>query len=316
MIMHHRVMIQDDGKRVVDILRGTVRMSGLLTKRIRLYGSMTVNGHPARMIDPAYAGDEIAVSYRESALPEPETVLERGGVGILYSDRHILVMTKPAGMVTHPTSHHQSGTLTDHFPELNLHPVSRLDRETSGILLIARDPHAHHSLALQHKDQTMKKEYLGIHHGIFDPPDGCIDAPIRRRADTIMLRCVAPDGAPATTMYRTIECFSHVGASLVRFVLGTGRTHQIRVHSLYMGHPIVGDGLYGASSNENAHYQRSGYLDREIARQALHAAAIEFIHPISGERMEFLAPLPEDMENLLTCIRRVDRSDGRPMEGG
>jgi 23S rRNA pseudouridine1911/1915/1917 synthase len=306
MIMNHRVSLHDNGKRVVDILRGTVGMSGLLTKRIRLYGTMTLNGGFARMIDPAFVGDEIAVTYRESTLQEPEQVSARSGIEVLYSDRQILVVTKPAGMVTHPTPHHQSGTLTDHFAELNLHPVSRLDRETSGVLLIARDPHAHYALAMQHKDHTMKKVYLGIHHGVFDPLHGRIDVPIKRRPDTIMLRCAAPDGAIASTEYTTVEHFDQTGASLVRFVLGTGRTHQIRVHALYMGHPIIGDGLYGASSNENAHYQRSGFLDREIARQALHASEIEFNHPVTGERMKFIARMPEDMEHLLSILRSTN----------
>ncbi|MHB8961777.1 MAG: RluA family pseudouridine synthase [Saccharofermentanales bacterium] len=306
MKLTHQVTTEDNGKRVVDILNGTVGMSRLLVKRIRLYGTMTVNDIPSRMIDPAYAGDMIHMTYRESKVPEPDNVSGRAGIGILYSDKNILVVSKPAGMVTHPTSNHQSGTLTDHFQELVLHPVSRLDRETSGIILIARDPHSHYSLALQHKNNIMKKEYLGIQHGIFNPENGRVDAPIRRRADTIMLRCVAPDGAIAITRYETIEKFPDVGASLVKFTLETGRTHQIRVHSLYMGHPIIGDGLYGASSNENAHYQKSGFLDNEIHRQALHAAYLTFDHPITGKRMHFEAPLPDDMEALLRKIRQND----------
>ena len=307
MILSHQVTQKDNGKRVVDILNGTFGMSRLLTKRIRLYGTMTVNGIPCRMIDPAHTGDAIHMTYRENDAAEPETVSGRAGIDILYSDRYILVVVKPAGMVTHPTSNHQSGTLTDHFPELMLHPVSRLDRETSGIILIARDPHSHYTLALQHKNNTMKKEYLGIQHGIFSPENGRIDAPIRRRANTIMLRCVAPDGAAAITRYETIGKFPNVGASLVKFSLETGRTHQIRVHSLYLGHPIIGDGLYGASSNENAHYQKSGFLDRVIHRQALHAAYLTFDHPITGDRMFFEAPMPDDMESLLREIRQMDR---------
>ncbi|MHB1453634.1 MAG: RluA family pseudouridine synthase [Saccharofermentanales bacterium] len=308
MILTHRVSPGDNGKRVVDILRSTVGMSGLLTKRIRLYGTMTVNGIPSRMIDPAFTGDDISMTYREREVSEPEIVEGRSGIGILYSDRNIIIVVKPAGMVTHPTSNHQSGTLTDHFPELVLHPVSRLDRETSGIILIARDPHAHYSLALQHKNLIMKKEYLGIQHGIFNPASGVIDAPIKRRDNTIMLRCVSPDGAAAVTRYETVEKFLNVGASLVRFSLETGRTHQIRVHSLYAGHPIIGDGLYGASSNENAHYQRSGFLDHEISRQALHAASITFDHPITGQKLHFESPMPEDMALLLQNIRSLDQS--------
>lgn len=308
MNLSHQVSSDDNGRRVVDILRSTVGMSGLLTKRIRLYGTMTVNGIPSRMIDPAFTGDNIYITYRELEVSEPVTVKGRAGIGILYSDKNILVVVKPAGMVTHPTSNHQSGTLTDHFSELVLHPVSRLDRETSGIILIARDPHSHYSLALQHKSLVMKKEYLGIQHGIFNPLSGLIDAPIKRRDNTIMLRCVSPDGAAALTRYETIEKFTNVDASLVKFSLETGRTHQIRVHSLYMGHPIIGDGLYGSSSNENAHYQKSGFLDREISRQALHAVSVAFNHPISGEEMHFEAPVPEDMKLLLQKIRLLDQS--------
>lgn len=306
MILSHQVCAADSGKRVVDILKGTVGMSSLLTKRIRLYGTMTVNGVPSRMIDPAQEGDCITVAYRDRESQEPETVCARGEIDILYSDRSIIVAVKPAGIVTHHTSNHQSGTLVDFFQELETHPIHRLDRETSGILLIARDPHSQYVLSGQQKNHCMEKEYLGINHGIFAPSGGFIDAPIARRPDTIMLRHVSPEGSPSLTEYATVEGFPRAGASLMRYSLKTGRTHQIRVHTLYAGHPIIGDGLYGASSLENAHYQRSARFDREIGRQALHAASLAFDHPITGERMRFESALPEDMRQLLSKLRQTE----------
>ncbi|MHB1485398.1 MAG: RluA family pseudouridine synthase [Saccharofermentanales bacterium] len=302
MKLSHIVDNKDNKKRVVDILCGTLGMSRLLTKRIRLYGILTVNEIHHRMIDTVSEGDRIFLSYKEPLVPHEIQVADRDNIKVLFCDEYLVVVSKPSGIVTHPTTGHQTGTLTDLFSELKLHPVSRLDRETSGVIIFARDPHSHYKLSKQHQDKTMEKEYLGIVHGIFDPLSGTIDEPIKRAPDSIMLRCIDPSGDIAVTHYQTIRTFPDYDTSIVKFHLETGRTHQIRVHSLHRGHPLIGDGLYGASSKENGHYQKSAFLDDILGRQALHAASVTISHPMTGERMTFTADMPEDMVKLINLM--------------
>jgi len=298
---------QDHRMKVVDILCGRLGMSRLLSKRIRLYGTLNVNGLHHRMIDPVSEGDCIFVAYQEPTIAPPLVLEDRDDIKVLFCDEHILVVSKPSGIVTHPTSGHASGTLIDLFPELKLHPVSRLDRETSGVIILARDPHSHYLLSLQHQNKSIDKEYIGFIHGIFNPPEGTISAAIKRKPGSSMLRCVADDGDAAVTHYRTVESFGMLDTSVVRYRLETGRTHQIRIHSLFMGHPLIGDGLYGASSNDNSHYQKSAWLDDVLHRQALHAASITFTHPITKERITCTAEMPEDMKALLDRMASEER---------
>ncbi len=302
----HTADSADDGKRVVDILCGRFGMSRLLTKRIRLYGTLEVNGSHYRMIDPVFDGDHIFISYQEPDVCPPSILTDKDRIRVLYCDDSVVVLDKPSDMVTHPTSGHASGTLTDFFPEQRLHPVSRLDRETSGVILLARDPHAHYILSLQHQNKSIEKEYIGFVHGIFDPQKGTIDAPIKRKPNSIMLRCTAEDGDAAVTHYETIRTFPKLDTSVVRFRLETGRTHQIRVHCLSLGHPLIGDGLYGASSKDNAHFQKSAWLDAVLGRQALHASFLSFLHPVTKERIIVDAELPEDMKMLLEKMEKED----------
>ncbi len=302
MKMSFMVSPDDNGKRIVDILRSTHGMSSLLTKRIRLYGSLTIAKKDRRMIDIAYSGDIIDIVYKDGNGLQGE-VPSRNGVEIIYSDQYIVLMSKPAGMVTHPVSYHQSGTLTDIYSDFALHPVSRLDRETSGLILMARDPHSHYVLACQHSSGNISKEYRALCHGAFLPGSGMIAAPIGRRKDTRMLRRVTPDGADARTEYKTIEYFRSSDISFMSFYLHTGKTHQIRVHCLYTGHPLLGDSLYGPYSNENAHYLSTMQYDRSIDRQALHSFRLTFLHPSSRMPMDFTSELPSDIGSLLTDLR-------------
>lgn len=304
MKLQHIVESQDHQKKVVDILCNSLGMSRLLSKRIRLYGILNVNGVHHRMIDPVSEGDCIFVSYKEPLVEPPVILKDRENIKVLFCDEHILVVSKPSGIVTHPTSGHQTGTLIDMFPETKLHPVSRLDRETSGVIILARDPHSHYLLSLQHQDKTIEKEYIGFVHGVFNPLNGTINASIKRKPNSIMLRCVAEDGDIAITHYVTEKFFPGLDVSIVKYRLETGRTHQIRIHSLSMGHPLIGDGLYGASSIDNGHFQKSKYYDEILGRQALHAHQTTFTHPISKERMSFTAELPEDMNNLISIFEK------------
>lgn len=296
---------EDNKKRIVDILKNTHGMSSILTKKIRLYGSLKLNGVHARMIDCASTGDEISAWYFTSGKTD-EKLPDRDGIKILYSDKYVVMASKPGGMVTHPVSIYKAGTLTSIYEDYDLHPVSRLDRETSGIILLARDSHSHYMLSKQHIDKTIKKEYVGICYGLYENQEGFITSPICKRKNIRMLRHVSPEGAYAKTKYSTIKSFPKLNISFMRFELETGRTHQIRVHSLYSGHPLLGDSLYGAISNENAHWQKSFFLESFISRQALHAEKVAFYHPFTNKRIKIHDELPEDMNFLLEKIKLLE----------
>lgn len=305
----HIAEIYDDGKRLSDVLSENLGMSRLLIKKIRLYGTVTVNGNFHRMIDAVRYKDEILLTYDEPENKEPLNISERNGIRILFSDEHLVIMSKPPGIVTHPTSNHQSNTLLDNFKDIRLHPVSRLDRETSGIIVMARNPHCHYRLSLQHQNKTIVKRYIAVNHGIFPFPSGAIIAPIKRKPNSIMLRCVSSDADEAVTEFCEIKKYTELNTSVNEFILKTGRTHQIRVHSLFCNKPIIGDGLYGACSNDNRHYQKSSFLDEKIKRQALHASYICFDHPITGDKIELNDPLPEDMVNLINLMARLEKEN-------
>ncbi len=290
----------EHGLAAYEILSDRMRMSRLMIKKIRLYGRLHVNGAPARMKDPVYEGDHIEAAYDE----ENDDAVVRGDcdIPIYFEDEWLIVCEKPAGLVTHPSWQHMDDSLIQRLSEQRLHPVMRLDRETSGLIVIAKNGFAHHVVS----SGPSEKKYLGILHGRLSPENGTIDAPIGRASDSIMIREVREDGHPSVTHYETVSYNKNNDISLVSFVLETGRCHQIRVHSLYMGHPIVGDGLYGPHSCD---FPNPGIfshdMDLRITRQALHACSLRFIHPITHEELSFTSPLPEDMNALLDGSSRI-----------
>lgn len=296
----------DHGRRAVDILQEQTGMSRLLCKRVRLYGSLTCNGKPWRMIDPVQTGDRLEAVYQPTG-QEAESLRIDEELPFLYQDDWLVVVNKPANMVTHPTYLHERGAVTDRLADFPLHPVTRLDRDTSGAILIARNGHAHHYIG----GHGMHKVYVALVHGCFDQPSGLIDAPINRNPDSLIERMVAEQGAPARTLWRTCHYFEKADVSLVRFELLTGRTHQIRVHSQYAGHPLLGDWLYGIQNRPILHDQMAAAdrlsIDRLIARQALHAASLSFIHPLDGRSLLINAPLPPDFRQALTALFAQER---------
>ena len=222
---------------------------------------------------------------------------------ILYEDDYLLVVDKPAGMVTHPAPGHSSGTLVNallaHAPELadvgdRARPgiVHRLDKDTSGLLVVAKDPATHAALAQQMKDRAMVKRYLALVEGAMPTAEGVIDAPIGRDPRQRLrmgLLSVASGGREARTRFRMLE--EHGGRSLLEVQLETGRTHQIRVHLAAVHHPVVGDPVYGRAQRPLP------------PRQFLHAAHLEFRHPATGEWLTFDAPLPDDLASFLATWR-------------
>lgn len=278
----------DHGLRAVDVLIAKTGLSRLMSKRIRLYGELLKNGQPWRMIDPVAAGDRL-VARTAGHTDHPEPLRQPAGIGFVYQDDWLVILNKPAGLVVHPTYRHETGTLTDLLSDQPLHPVSRLDRDTSGLVMIARNGHAHYAV-MQH---PMTKIYLALVHGRLADSQGLIDAPISRDPASIIKRRVDPAGALAKTRYRVLHYFPVADVSTVEFELLTGRTHQIRVHSLAIGHPLVGDTLYGHTGSEQT------ALDIQLGRQALHARSLGFIHPLSKQPLQVHAPLPPDLRQAL-----------------
>ncbi|WP_248561101.1 RluA family pseudouridine synthase [Niallia sp. NCCP-28] len=217
---------------------------------------------------------------------------EKLPLNILYEDDCLLVVNKEHGMSTIPSREHPRGSLANglvgyyNSKSLNAttHIVTRLDRDTSGIVLIAKHRHIHHLLSKQQKIKTISRCYIAFAEGQFQEFKGIIDKPIGRSDDSIIKREVRSDGQTAITHFSVQGV--HDDFSVVELSLETGRTHQIRVHLSNMGHPLLGDDLYGGKRTL-------------ISRQALHCASLEFIHPVTGRGCSFSAPLPKDMQRLL-----------------
>ena len=215
---------------------------------------------------------------------------------ILYEDDAMLILNKPFNCPVHPSISHFEDSLSNgvkfYFNSINLYkktrPVNRLDKDTSGIVIFAKNEYIQEALIRQMKNNVFKKEYLSILDGHLENTVGSIDAPIARKEGSIIEREINSNGENAITHYELIKNFIKDGQKLsfVKFILETGRTHQIRLHSKYINHPIIGDSLYGTSSNF-------------ISRQALHAYKITFIHPISKKELCIEINLPEDMKKIL-----------------
>ncbi|CCQ98635.1 pseudouridylate synthase [[Clostridium] ultunense Esp] len=259
-----------------------------------------VNGVKVKANYRVAVGDEILL-----LVPPPEALKvlpEAIPLQILYEDRDLVVVNKPRGMVVHPAPGNSSGTLVNallyHVKDLSgingiLRPgiVHRIDKETSGLLVVAKSDRAHLGLAAQLKEHAMERSYLAVVNGHFPHRLGTVDAPIGRDPRDRKKMAVDPKGKHAVTHFSVVEELPK--HTLLRCRLETGRTHQIRVHMSYIGHPIVGDPKYGKGES----YGMEG--------QALHAATLGFIHPVSGEFLHFEAPLPEDMVGLLERLRSM-----------
>lgn len=216
--------------------------------------------------------------------------------GVVYEDEDLLVADKPACMPVHPSIEHYTHTLANAVAfhaaqrqeQYPFRCINRLDRDTSGLTLIAKNPYSSCMLYEQMRNRKIQRTYYAIAEG-YTQPEGCINAPIARRPGSVIERTVDfESGEYAVTHYKTLA--SHGDLSFLKLRLDTGRTHQIRVHMSYLGHPLAGDFLYNNQKNSR------------IQRQALHAGNLEFVHPVNGQVLRFSTPLPEDMLNLLHMI--------------
>ena len=282
---------KDRGKRLRDYLRTNLKLSGRNIKRLAMDRQIYI-GRKSVQLDYMIKGDEILhLNLDRDESQDMEKV--KMDLAIIYEDSSLIVINKPPHLVVHPTRNHKADTLTNgllyHFFETGdpaiVRLVSRLDMNTSGLVLIAKNQFVHSSFARYKGDDQSVKTYLGITPGIWEPKKGTIDAPILWPDPDDYRRVVDELGQPSRTHYEVVSEFNDF--CLVRFILETGRTHQIRVHSKYMGHPLVGDELYG------------GLLSGDDPRQFLHAYKLEFTHPMTRERISLKAPLPDDMQEFI-----------------
>lgn len=287
-------------KKIRDYLKYEHNLSSRLIKKSALDKKIKVNGEVVKLNYRVKERDIIEIDLKRD---ESQNIIpEKMDIDVIYEDDHIIVVNKPPFMVVHPTKSHQTGTLSNgilnHFQENNekciVRLVSRLDMDTSGLIIIAKNQHAHMALAKEMEHNKIDKIYLAIVHGILKEKTGTICAPIGRESIESIKRIVHNGGKEAITHYEVVEEFNNK-ASLVKLKLETGRTHQIRVHLSYIGHPIMGDSLYGMPDEL-----------KYINRQALHAYKLKFRHPKSKEEIVLESTLAEDMKNLIEYIKNED----------
>lgn len=256
------------------------------------------------------AGQSIEIDFPP---PEPASVESQDiPLAVVFEDDDLVVIDKPAGLVVHPAAGHRDRTLVNallfHVKELSgiggeIRPgiVHRLDKDTSGVMVVAKSDRAHRNLASQWHGESFRKEYLALVYGTPERPRGVIDAPIGRDPHHRKRMAIVAGGRRAVTEYEVVERLRHT--SLVRCTLRTGRTHQIRVHLKHLGHPIVGDPVYSGPQWRGIPDKRIQRALSSFGRQALHAFRITFPHPVSGEVMTFEAPLPSDLQQLIAQLR-------------
>ena len=279
--MELKTTAQREG-RLSSFLVGELKMSTGLMNKLKWGDGIRVNGEPQRTNYPVKPGDIITVQLEEEA---PEYPPEDGFLDILYEDDHILVVDKPAGMLIHPSRAKNDGTLANFVfgyyqktgQKSAFHPMTRLDRDTFGIVLLAKNAHVHALL----QTVQLRKTYHALVFGGPAEAEGIIDAPIARRPLPSLLRYVGEEGKPSVTEYRVLEREGKI--CKLALTPMTGRTHQLRVHCAYMGFPILGDPQYGVEESQK--FSAELGLDHQM----LCARALEFHHPISGEYMELVS---------------------------
>ena len=277
-------------------------------------GRLTVDGKTMKPRDKALASAHVVLEVADEPVIDwqPQTI----PLDVIFEDEHILVVNKPAGMVVHPAAGHADGTLVNallgYAPELETLPrggiVHRLDKETSGIMFVARSALAHKSLVAQLSERTVSRTYCAVCTGALTG-GGKIDAPIDRHPTARTKMAVVADGKPAVTHYRIAHRFKHYTQLQVN--LETGRTHQIRVHMAHRKWPLIGDPVYAGRQRIPAGASEALITAlRNFPRQALHAQALEFEHPATGDWMEFETELPDDLVEILEVLDSEDRFGG------
>lgn len=315
--IRYTLTTEDEGLYVKEVLQRRFGVSSRLMRKIKVSGHIALDGKQVRLRDKGKAGQILTVAFpQESSYFEPEDI----PLDVVYEDSDLLVVNKQPFLVVHPTKNYQSGTLANALAyrlrergeRWKIRFVNRLDRDTSGLVLVAKNGHAQDAVSSQMEKGTTVKKYLALVHGLFGETEGRIELPIDKDPDHKARRMVREDGYPSTTLYKVLRSWDVpdlgpdfapwtgekrlAGYSLVELTLLTGRTHQIRVHMTHLGHPICGDELYG---------QLYGYAAGTdiLNRQALHAYALRLVQPMTGEPIELNTAMPSDMAE---CIERIE----------
>lgn len=292
----YKILPEHTGLTVETYLKDMLRYSGRKIQKLTRKKGILLNNKPVFLQRKLALEDTLRILVLEdkSFGVEPE----KGRIAILYEDTYIMVLDKPARQLVHPTGRTNSGTLANylafHLKErgaiATVRALHRLDRDTSGCVIFAKDAESQFQLEQQLKAGQLKRTYQALVQGIIEPPIGTITAPIGAHPSLPNRRVITPDGEQAITHYKTLKNFNN--ASLVELNLETGRTHQIRLHLAHLGYPILGDGMYGVRSPL-------------IARQALHASSLTFYHIKEKRQLTVDAPLPDDFAHAIESLRQI-----------
>jgi 23S rRNA pseudouridine1911/1915/1917 synthase len=293
--------ITEAGERLDKAIAGAIPdLSRAAIQRLIKSNQVTVNGRSSKPSYRVEAGDEVVAQV--PAVTPPEITPEDIALDVIFEDEHLAAVNKPAGMVVHPAYGHQSGTLVNallsHWPQTvdvggpdRAGIVHRLDKDTSGLILVAKSAATHAALQRQFKRRQVKKIYLALVENHPSPRQGLIDAPIGRDKRHRKRMAIVRSGREARTSYQVIRLFDE--HSLVELEPETGRTHQLRVHLAWLGYPVVGDKVYG--------YRKQRVLK---GRHFLHAHKLELTHPVTGASLSLTSALPDDLEDLLRRLQR------------
>ncbi len=287
-----RIHPNENGWMLKQVIYGRLGLSRGLLRRMKAGGAVYLNGEPAYITQRGQSGDTLEIQFADTATNLPD---EDVGLDVVYEDSSLVLINKQAGMAVHPTRTYQSGTVANGLAHMwrergyqrRVRLLHRLDRDTSGLLLVAKDPYAYQRLSQQLQNGCLQRRYLAVVEGPLPQTQGTVDQPIGRHPGSeghSLRRAVRADGRRAVTHFRLLQHYRD--CTLVELNLETGRTHQIRVHMQWLGCPLVGDTMYESSL--------PGF-----GRQALHAYRMSFIHPRTQEAVIKTAPMPEDMKRWL-----------------
>ena len=276
---------------VKEVLKAEFSMSDRLLLKLKKLDKIYLNGNVTSVNHPVLENDliECYLDYEED---NSNIVPTEMPLNIIYEDEAYIVVNKPAGIPVHPSMDHYTDSLSNgiafYFNQIGLkkkiRPVNRLDKDTSGIVIFAKNEYIQECLVRQMKSKEFIKRYIAVVNGNLDNLEGTINAPIARKEGSIIERCISETGDIAITHYKVLK--RKPNFDIVECILETGRTHQIRVHFAYLGHSLLSDTLYGTSSSL-------------INRQALHAYEVEFTHPLSKKKVKYIATVPEDLNKLM-----------------
>ena len=293
-LMKLTYIVTDSDESIKQILKNKFNMSDRFILKLKSSNSIYINDVSVFINYKIQVNDILTII--ENSKEDSSNIVPNSNIklNILYEDDFLLIVDKSSNLPVHPSILHYEDSLSNavkyHFDKIDLYkkirPVNRLDKDTSGIVIFAKNEYIQECLVKQMKQNVFKKKYLAVLSGILEKDSGTISAPIARKNDSIIEREIREDGDLAISHFKVLERFNNM--TLVEYTLETGRTHQLRVHSKYIGHPIVGDSLYGLQSPL-------------ISRQALHAYEVSFVHPINKEKMLIHSNLPDDIKRLVNA---------------